>query len=226
MISDVDDELVALFKQHPNTAVLSALGGPRRAVYAPWLNPVHPLILETVLPEQIKRLQSRFPLTDPEQLARSKEAWDRLATGHRATERRGREDRRRHRWRRPAGRSVHRLDDAHRAREHGDGGHSAGQGAGGGARARRRRSSGSTTWAPSLPARAPTSSSSTPIRSTTSRTRAGSRTCTCAAIGSIGRSCGQASWVSGVEAGRLDFPVCVKRRCTSRSSDSLNSNAS
>ncbi len=81
MISDVDDELVALFKQHPNTAVLSALGGPRRAVYAPWLNPVHPLILETVLPEQIKRLQSRFPLTAPEQLANSKAAWDRLATG-------------------------------------------------------------------------------------------------------------------------------------------------
>jgi len=81
MISDVDEELVALFKQHPNTAVLSALGGPRRAVYAPWLNPVHPLILETVLPEQIKRLQSRFPQSNPDQLARSKEAWDRLARG-------------------------------------------------------------------------------------------------------------------------------------------------
>jgi imidazolonepropionase-like amidohydrolase len=81
MISDVDDELVALFKQHPNTAVLSALGGPHRAVYAPWLNPVHPLILETVMPEQIKRLQGRFPLANPEQLARSREAWDRLAKG-------------------------------------------------------------------------------------------------------------------------------------------------
>ena len=81
MISDVDDELVSLFKQHPNTAVLSALGGPHRAVYAPWLNPVHPLILETVLPEQIKRLQGRFPQRDPEQLTRSQEAWDRLARG-------------------------------------------------------------------------------------------------------------------------------------------------
>ena len=81
MISGVDDELVSLFKEHPTTSVLSALGGPHRAVYAPWLHPVHPLILETVLPEQIKRLQSRFPQTDPEQLARSKEAWDRLATG-------------------------------------------------------------------------------------------------------------------------------------------------
>ncbi len=81
MISDVDDELVALFKQHPNTVVLSALGGPRRAVYAPWLNPVHPLIVETVRPEQIKRLQGRFPQTDSGQLARSKETWDRLARG-------------------------------------------------------------------------------------------------------------------------------------------------
>jgi imidazolonepropionase-like amidohydrolase len=81
MISDVDDELVALFKQHPNTAVLSALGGPHRAVYAPWLNPVHPLILETVRPEQIKRLQGRFPQTNPEQRAQSQAAWDRLARG-------------------------------------------------------------------------------------------------------------------------------------------------
>ena len=81
MISDVDDELIALFKQHPNTAVLSALGGPRRTIYAPWLNPVHPLVLETVLPEQIKRLQSRFPATNPDAFARGKEAWDRLARG-------------------------------------------------------------------------------------------------------------------------------------------------
>jgi imidazolonepropionase-like amidohydrolase len=81
MISDVDDELVALFKQHPNTAVLSALGGPHRAIYAPWLNPVHPLITETVLPEQIQRLQSRFPQRNAEQFEGSKRAWDRLATG-------------------------------------------------------------------------------------------------------------------------------------------------
>jgi imidazolonepropionase-like amidohydrolase len=81
MISDVDDELVSLFQQHPNTAVLSALGGPRRAVYAPWLNPVHPLIAETVLPEQIERLRQRFPQRDAAQLARAKTAWERLARG-------------------------------------------------------------------------------------------------------------------------------------------------
>jgi len=81
MISDTDEELVSLFKQHPNTAVLSALGGPHRSVYAPWLNPVHPLILETVLPAQIKRLQSRFPLKEADPLARANTAWDRLARG-------------------------------------------------------------------------------------------------------------------------------------------------
>src|SRR5262249_41380758 len=81
MISDVDDELVSLFKQHPNTAVLSALGGPRRSVYAPWLNPPHPLVTETVSPEQIKRLQSRFPERSPEALKRAQDAWDRLARG-------------------------------------------------------------------------------------------------------------------------------------------------
>ncbi|MEO8257564.1 MAG: amidohydrolase family protein [Acidobacteriota bacterium] len=81
MISDVDDEVVALFKQHPDVAVLSALGGPHRAVYAPWLDPVHPLIRETVRPEQISRLQGRFPLRDAEQRERSQSAWDRLAAG-------------------------------------------------------------------------------------------------------------------------------------------------
>jgi imidazolonepropionase-like amidohydrolase len=80
MISDVDDELVALFKAHPDVAVLSALGGPHRAIYAPWLSPVHPLIAETVLSEQIERLRSRVPQKGPE-LARSQLAWDRLAKG-------------------------------------------------------------------------------------------------------------------------------------------------
>jgi imidazolonepropionase-like amidohydrolase len=78
MIGDVDDELIALFRQHPNTVVLSALGGPHRAVYAPWLQPVHPLILETIRPEQIARLQKRFPLTGAPG-AGAQAAWDRLA---------------------------------------------------------------------------------------------------------------------------------------------------
>ena len=81
MISDVDDELIALFKQHPNTVVLSVLGTPRRPIYVPWLNPVHPLIAETVLPEQIARLQHRYPITDPAQIARVTAEWERLVRG-------------------------------------------------------------------------------------------------------------------------------------------------
>jgi imidazolonepropionase-like amidohydrolase len=81
MIGDVDDELVALFKAHPNTVVLSALGGPRRIVYAPWLNPPHPLVAETVSPEQIARLRTRLAATTPAEAAAGRDAWDRLARG-------------------------------------------------------------------------------------------------------------------------------------------------
>jgi imidazolonepropionase-like amidohydrolase len=81
MISDVDDELIGLFKQHPRTAVLLALGAPRRTIYAPWLNPPHPLVTETVSPEQIKRLQGRLASTTPDGLAAGRQAWDRLARG-------------------------------------------------------------------------------------------------------------------------------------------------
>ena len=203
MISDVDDELVALFKQHPNTAVLSALGGPHRAVYAPWLNPVHPLILETVLPEQIKRLQGRFPADGIPSSSSGRRrpgiGWPR----HLATERCGRQDRRRHRRRRAAGRSVHRLDDARGAGEHGDGRHSAGARCWLRRRARRPRSSASTISAWSPPARAPTSSCSTRTRSTTSRTRGRSRACTCAVIASIEKSCERASWLVSDSSSRL-----------------------
>jgi imidazolonepropionase-like amidohydrolase len=81
MISDVDDELVALFKQHPRTTVLLALSAPRRIVSAPWLNPPHPLIRETVRPEQIKRLQDRLGGQPPEAVEQGRQAWERLARG-------------------------------------------------------------------------------------------------------------------------------------------------
>jgi imidazolonepropionase-like amidohydrolase len=81
MIGDVDDELVALFKQHPNTVVLTALGGPRRTVYAPWIDPPHPLIRETVAPEQIARLKTRLASTPADERTRGQQAWDRLARG-------------------------------------------------------------------------------------------------------------------------------------------------
>jgi imidazolonepropionase-like amidohydrolase len=81
MISDVDDELIALFKQHPKTAVLLALGGPRRTIYAPWIDPVHPLVRETVSPEQIERLRQRLAGAKPDALERDRSAWNRLARG-------------------------------------------------------------------------------------------------------------------------------------------------
>jgi imidazolonepropionase-like amidohydrolase len=81
MISDVDDELVALFRQHPNTAVLTALGGPRRTIYAPWLNPPHPLVVATISSEQIIRLQQRLASAKPDELDRARQAWTRVARG-------------------------------------------------------------------------------------------------------------------------------------------------
>jgi imidazolonepropionase-like amidohydrolase len=81
MVSDVDDELIALFKQHPGTAVLTALGGPRRLIYAPWLDPPHPLVTETVSAAQIKRLQDRLAKTPADEIERGRQAWARVARG-------------------------------------------------------------------------------------------------------------------------------------------------
>ena len=86
MISDVDDELVELFKQHPKTSILLALGGPRRQTYAPWLSPPHQLVMETVLPNQIKRLQDRLLAVSPEAQALGRASWERLASGIRRLE--------------------------------------------------------------------------------------------------------------------------------------------
>lgn len=81
MMSDVDDELVELFKQHPKTSILLALGGPRRQIHAPWLNPPHKLVTETVLPDQIKRLRDRLAAVSPEAQTRGRASWERLASG-------------------------------------------------------------------------------------------------------------------------------------------------
>jgi imidazolonepropionase-like amidohydrolase len=89
MISDVDDELVELFKQHPNTSILLALGGPRRTIYAPWIEPPHALVAETVSGEQIKRLRERLAATTPDALARARASWERLASGIRRLNRAG-----------------------------------------------------------------------------------------------------------------------------------------
>jgi imidazolonepropionase-like amidohydrolase len=81
MIGDVDDELVGLFKERPHVAVLLALGGPRRTVHAPWIDPPHPLIADTVSPSQIARLRQRLAGTSPDARQRAGIAWDRLAGG-------------------------------------------------------------------------------------------------------------------------------------------------
>ncbi len=81
MIAEVDDELVALFKTHPRAVVLTALGGPRRTIYSPWIDPAHPLIVETVAPAQIARLRDRLASVTPAERAQGRAAWDRLAVG-------------------------------------------------------------------------------------------------------------------------------------------------
>ena len=81
MIRGVDDELIALFKEHPNTGILLALSAPRRIVSAPWLDPVHPLIRETVLPAQISRLQDRLAGQTPEALEQGRQVWEQLSRG-------------------------------------------------------------------------------------------------------------------------------------------------
>src|SRR5262245_1486062 len=51
MIEEVDDEMVALFKAHPNASVLPSLAAPRLATgYAPWLDPLDPLLAVTQPP--------------------------------------------------------------------------------------------------------------------------------------------------------------------------------
>jgi imidazolonepropionase-like amidohydrolase len=81
MMSDVDDELVELFKQHPRTSVLLALGGPRRTIHSPWLNPPHPLVAETVAPQQIERLRNRLASTTDAAREQGRASWERLARG-------------------------------------------------------------------------------------------------------------------------------------------------
>ena len=116
---------------------LLALGGPRRVVSAPWLNPVHPLVLETVSPAQIARLQQRLAGQSPDEARPGPGRLGADGGGHRPAGRRRRADRRRHRWRRPDRRSVRRLDRAHRGREHGGRRDDAGPGADGGDAQRR-----------------------------------------------------------------------------------------
>jgi len=78
MVGNVDDELIDLLKTRPNVYFTLALGGLRRQLYAPWLNPPHPLISDTVSPAQIKRLQDRLA-KGPSPTAQ--QSWERLSAG-------------------------------------------------------------------------------------------------------------------------------------------------
>jgi imidazolonepropionase-like amidohydrolase len=78
---DVDDELLALAKSRPDVFFLFALGGPRRVVAAPWLDPVHPLVAATVSPAQIGRLQKRLQGASEADRQTARRAWERMAAG-------------------------------------------------------------------------------------------------------------------------------------------------
>ena len=78
MITDVDDELVALFQERPHTGVLLAQVW-RRTIYSPYLDPPDPFLLETVTPAQIKRLRDRVASTSPERLEQTHQQWERTA---------------------------------------------------------------------------------------------------------------------------------------------------
>ena len=78
MIDDVDDELIALFRERPHVSVLLAQVG-RRTIHSPYLDPPEPLLLETVTPAQIARLRDRVASTSAEALDRAREQWDRTA---------------------------------------------------------------------------------------------------------------------------------------------------
>ncbi len=78
---DVDDELLQLVQARPEVFFLLALGGPRRIVAAPWLDPVHPLVQATVSPAQIERLQKRLAAQTEAERERARAAWSKMAAG-------------------------------------------------------------------------------------------------------------------------------------------------
>ena len=77
MVGDVDDELMDLLKAKPDTFFMLALGGLRRQMHAPWIDPPHTLVNDSVWPTQIKRLQER--LAKPAPFAN--QTWTRLSRG-------------------------------------------------------------------------------------------------------------------------------------------------
>jgi imidazolonepropionase-like amidohydrolase len=79
MVEGVDEELLQLLRERPNTVVLLAQVG-RRTIHAPYLDPPEPLLLETVIPAQIARLRDTIKSTSPAALERARANWDRTAS--------------------------------------------------------------------------------------------------------------------------------------------------
>jgi imidazolonepropionase-like amidohydrolase len=78
MITDVDDELIELFRARPHVAVLLAQVG-RRVIHAPYLDPPHRLLVEAVAPAQIARLHDAIANTPEDERARVQADWDKTA---------------------------------------------------------------------------------------------------------------------------------------------------
>ncbi len=78
MITDVDEELIELFEEHPETAVLLAQVG-RRTIHAPYLDPPDPLLVEAVTPAQIARLRDAIAKTPADERERVREDWNKTA---------------------------------------------------------------------------------------------------------------------------------------------------
>jgi imidazolonepropionase-like amidohydrolase len=76
--ADIDEELIALLKQHPGVFFGPNIGITSRGLDAgrpEWLDA--PLLHETIPPSQIQKLEQSFTNRKPEVLARTREDWER-----------------------------------------------------------------------------------------------------------------------------------------------------
>ncbi len=78
--NDIDTELMTLLKQKPNVFFTPTLGTNRRTIYHTWLDPVEPLVRDSVSPAQIKRLKDRFDQTPPDARERARQSWEKAAS--------------------------------------------------------------------------------------------------------------------------------------------------
>jgi imidazolonepropionase-like amidohydrolase len=76
--TDIDDEMIALLKQHPGVFFGPNIGITSRGIDAgrpDWLEA--PLLHETIPPAQIQKLEQSFTNRKPEVVARTREDWER-----------------------------------------------------------------------------------------------------------------------------------------------------